>query len=436
MQGYITKNQPLDHSKGILSKFHLSLINDKVIENGRLAPSSKPQLSEGKQLLRWLLNEKFRTESDELELEEGFGIPGDEDNITFDFEGKATELATKLRSAVENKTLKKELLKWMVEEHFTTESDELEPKKSDGEEKPTFRPTGKVATLATTLHDAIAKGMNKPPGKGNPLEKELLRWMLKEKFPIKFDSEEQAEELAKKLHEDIINRIKLEHRSVSHPPSEILSKFHKSLLAQEIIDPSRNKLHPEILCRPMLSEGKDYLLWMLAKTLTSDEYGKEIQLATGFGEVEWPQITDDTVEEYLNHLTLAVNQPDENGLVGYIKKNIQLMVPLSQKSVDEIFYELEEKIKYWYKQKKQTKGKWLEKKDFLEWVKEASDQNCLDLINPLKKEERTKRKAGLSQNSSGTESTNWEHLNEVAQTYLLEKRVVFFRSSRKVKGTI
>jgi hypothetical protein len=334
MHDNITNNLPLDHNKGILSKFHISLIDDNVITSGRvgyftddaiteisrrrnITPSRKPSLHEAKELLRWMLDERFTTESDDLELEEGFGESG-------------------------------------------------------GEEQ------------------------------------------------LKFVSEDEATELASKLYNDIRKRIMLDHRS------EILSKFHRSLIAQEIIDPLRKKLHPSILRRPQLSSGKELLLWMLAKKLTREQYENGIKLAEGFGEVEWPQITDDKVKNYLNHLTLAVSQPDVYRLEDNIRRSIEVMVPLSQKSVTDIYKELEDKMKHWYKN---NKGKWLHREKFLKWVKEASGHEHIDLINPLNMTERRERRNSSVQNSSGTEPTKWEHLNEVARKYLLEKRVNFFGAS-------
>ena len=244
--------------------------------------------------------------------------------------------------------------------------------------------------------------------------------MLKEKFPIKFNSEEEAKELATKLHHDITNGIRLDHRR-----SEILSKFHQSLVAQEFFNRSRKNLHPSILRRPKLKNGKELLWWALAKTLTSEQYDQAIQLADGFGEVEWPQITDDKVKEYLNHLTLAVNQPDEEGLIDYIKRSIELMAPLSQKSVDDIFFVLQDRMKRWYKHDKE---KWLNKDIFLEWVKKGTDEKDFGLINPLEKDERKNRARiiQLENNEIETEPTKWNDLNKVAQKYLLKKEVVFF----------
>ena len=113
---------------------------------------------------------------------------------------------------------------------------------------------------------------------------------------------------------------------------------------------------------------------------------------TGFS--DWPQITDDEVKRYLKLLTLAVSQPDEVDLVDHIKHNIELLVPFSQYSVDNIFGALEDKLKHWYKN---NKGTWLNREHFLEWVKKASGQRDLPLINPLRTEIR---KASQTQKKS------------------------------------
>ena len=117
-------------------------------------------------------------------------------------------------------------------------------------------------------------------------------------------------------------KIKLNPRTSleSMKDKQMLRKCLKEHLAEPDVDQSENAQISDVLNRG------EYML----------------ELPEWFGKSQWPT---DLLHEFFEHLTLAVDQPNEDDLKRIIKKNIELVTPFANKGhLDETYRYLEKQM--------------------------------------------------------------------------------------------
>ncbi|KAL3283636.1 hypothetical protein HHI36_006775 [Cryptolaemus montrouzieri] len=137
--------------------------------------------------------------------------------------------------------------------------------------------------------------------------------------------------LARKLAEFILKKNCIPH--FQHP-----FELYHTALAEEVIDVKTKKFHEKFIKNENISEDAQKFRKAFRDEMNKQSHGKfklenmdnlqiTLELSRNFGQGEhkdWPSntITDDDIQDFLDHLVLAVNQPNEDELGKLIEKEI------------------------------------------------------------------------------------------------------------------
>jgi uncharacterized protein YqeY len=183
------------------------------------------------------------------------------------------------------------------------------------------------------------------------------------------------EELAQCLADCIIQPWK------KGPQKEMLSDYI-AILCNDVLDTSTKQFRPEFLSNGQeLSDEAQMFRPILEKTLKQRlERGEDLeQLVTDsrinlqyFSQLSenqkkdflpWPKVSDEEIQDFVNHLILAVGQPTENDLERIIQE--KLAKRFSAKKVDNVFHYFEQHLASWCRQ---TTGSWLTNEQAEDWM--------------------------------------------------------------------
>jgi ankyrin repeat protein/energy-coupling factor transporter ATP-binding protein EcfA2 len=90
--------------------------------------------------------------------------------------------------------------------------------------------------------------------------------------------------------------------------------------------------------------------------------------------VEPPQWPKNYLQDFFNHFTLAVNQPNEDQLVTFTKQRLHALLPFYKGKFSDFYLKLESQVVAWYTDKN---GIWLTKDQAAKWVSKAAGQDFL-----------------------------------------------------------